>query len=192
VARRPWFDGRRTGIFIAIIDLDTTELHMPAKSVISGINDQIGMEFSAAHLYLSMSAYLESENLPGFAQWMRMQYQEEVSHALRLFDFLLEAGEKVALSQIAKPAATFKGPLDVMKKALGHEKKVTASITKLYEMAIKEKNYPAQLMLQWFITEQQEEERTASDIISKLELVGSNGPAMLMMDREMASRGAAE
>ncbi len=165
---------------------------MPAKSVISGINDQIGMEFSAAHLYLSMSAYFESENLPGFAQWMRQQYTEEVSHALRLFDFVLEAGEKVELSQIAKPAATFKGPLDVMQKALAHERKVTASITKLYEMAIKEKHYPAQLMLQWFITEQQEEERTANDIIAKLELVGGNGPAMLMMDREMGSRGTAE
>jgi ferritin len=165
---------------------------MPAKTVITGINDQIAMEFHAAYLYLSMSAYLESENLPGFAAWMRQQYQEEVTHALRFLDFLLESGEKVELQSIAKPAVTFKGPLDVMKKALAHERKVTASITKLYEMALKEKNYPAQLMLQWFITEQQEEEKAASDIIAKLELVGSNGPAMLMMDREMGSRGGGE
>lgn len=165
---------------------------MPAKNVISGINDQIGMEFGAAYLYLSMSAYLADQNLPGFAAWMRMQYQEEVSHAMRLFDFLIDAGEKPEVPAVAKPAASFKGPLDVMKKALAHERKVTASITKLYEMAIKEKNYPAQLMLQWFIGEQQEEERTAGDIIAKLELAGDSGPAMLMMDREMGSRGVAE
>jgi ferritin len=168
------------------------ELLMPAKNVISGINSQIGMEFGAAYLYLSMSAYFADENLPGFAAWMRMQYEEEMSHALRLFDFLVDAGEKPELQQIAKPAASFKSPLDVMKKALAHERKVTASITKLYEMAMKEKNYPAQLMLQWFIQEQQEEERTASDIIAKLELAGDGGPAMLMMDREMGSRRPAE
>ena len=165
---------------------------MPTKNVISGINDQIGMEFGAAYLYLSMSAYFAGANLPGFAAWMRTQYEEEVSHALRLFDFLVEAGEKPELTAIAKPAATFKGPLDVMKKALSHEQKVTAAITKLYETAMKDKNYPAQLMLQWFIEEQQEEERTTSDIIAKLELAGDSGPAMLMMDREMGSRRTAE
>jgi ferritin len=165
---------------------------MPAKTVITGMNDQVAMEFHAAYYYLAMSAYLESENLPGFAAWMRQQYQEEVTHALRFFDFLLESGEKVELQAVPKPGGVFKGPLDVMKKALAHEKKVTASITKLYEMALKEKNYPAQLMLQWFITEQQEEEKTASDIIAKLELVGNNGPALLMMDREMGNRGSAE
>ena len=165
---------------------------MPAKTVITGMNDQIAMEFHAAYLYLSMSAYFESQNLPGFAGWMRQQYQEEVTHALRFLDFLQESGEKVELQSIPKPGGAFKGPLDVMKKALAHEKKVTASITKLYEMAQKERNYPAQLMLQWFITEQQEEEKMASDIIAKLELVGDNGPALLMMDREMGSRGSTE
>jgi ferritin len=162
---------------------------MPAKNVLSGINDQISMEFGAAHVYLSMAAYFEMENLPGFASWMRAQYQEEVTHAMRLFDFLLEIDEPVELQQVAKPPASFKGPLDVMKKALAHERKVTASINRLYEMALKEKHYPAQLMLQWFITEQQEEEKTVGDIISQLELVGNDGPALLIMDREMGSRG---
>lgn len=165
---------------------------MPAKTVITGMNEQIAMEFSAAYYYLSMSAYFASENLPGFAGWMRHQYEEETTHALRFFDFLLESGEKVDLQAVPKPGGTFKGPLDVMKKALAHEKKVTASINRLYEMALKEKDYPAQLMLQWFITEQQEEEKTASAIIAKLELVGSNGPALLMMDREMGSRSGGE
>jgi ferritin len=154
------------------------------------MNDQVAMEFHAAYLYLSMSAYFDAQNLPGFAKWMRMQYQEEVTHALRFFDYLLEAGDGVELKATAKPAAVFKGPLDVFKKALGHEKKVTASINKIYEVAVKSKDYPAQIMLQWFIDEQQEEERTASDIIAKLEMVGDNGPALLMMDRELAGRSA--
>ena len=162
---------------------------MPSKSTYDGINNQIAMEFHAAYLYLSMAAYFEGENLPGFAAWMRHQHQEEVSHAMRLFDFLVDSGVKVELQAIAKPAAKFAGPLDVMKKALAHEKKVTASITKLYETAQKEKHYPAQLMLEWFVKEQQEEERTAGDIIAKLERAGTNGPAMLMMDRVMGSRG---
>jgi ferritin len=162
---------------------------MPAKNVHTGINDQIAMEFHAAYLYLSMAAYFEAENLPGFAAWMRHQYQEEVSHAMRLFDFLVARGVKVELQAIAKPETRFTGPLDVMKKALAHEKKVTASITKLYEAAQKEKNYPAQLMLEWFIKEQQEEEKTAGDVIARLEMAGTSGAAMLMMDRAMGSRG---
>ena len=163
---------------------------MPATNIVKAINDQIAMELGAAHTYLSMSAYLDGENLPGFASWMRSQYEEELTHALRLFDFLLEIGEKVELQQVAKPAATFKGPLDVMKKALGHEQKVTKSINKLYEIALKEKHYTAQLMLQWFINEQLEEEKTVGDIIAQLELVGNNGPALLMMDRELGGRGS--
>ena len=162
---------------------------MSSNTVVKAMNDQVAMEFHAAYLYLSMAGYLESENLPGFASWMRMQYQEEVTHALRFFDFLLEAGDKVELQAIPKPVASFKGPLDVFKKALAHEKRVMASITKIYETAVKAKDYPAQIMLQWFINEQQEEERTASDIIAKLELVGDNGPALLMLDRELGSRG---
>jgi ferritin len=137
-----------------------------------------------------MSAYLDGENLPGFAAWMRAQYQEELTHALRLFDFLLEVGAKVELQEIGKPPAIYKGPLDVMKKALAHEQKVTASINKLYEIALKEKHYNAQLMLQWFISEQLEEEKTVGDIIAQLELIGDNGPALLMMDRELGSRGS--
>ncbi|MDH3457587.1 MAG: ferritin [Gemmatimonadota bacterium] len=162
---------------------------MSKPAVAKAMNDQVAMEFHAAYLYLSMSAYLESQNLPGFAKWMRMQYQEEVVHALRFFDYLLEAGDKAELQAVAKPAATFKGPLDVFKKSLAHEKKVTASINKIYEAAVKSKDYPAQIMLQWFIDEQQEEERTVGEIIAQLEMVGGNGPALLMLDRELASRG---
>jgi len=163
---------------------------MPAKGVVAGINDQIAKEFYAAYLYLAMAAYCDAESLPGFAHWMRMQHDEELGHALRLFDFLLEKGERVQLKAIDKPPLKFGTPLEVIKAALAHEKKVTASINKLYETAVKEKDYPAQLMLQWFISEQVEEERSASDIIAQLEMAGDSGPALLMMDRQLASRQA--
>ena len=162
---------------------------MPAKGVAKGINDQVQKEFYAAYLYLAMSAYCDSENLPGFAHWLRMQYEEELTHALRLFDFLLEAGEKVELKAIDKPPLKFGSPLDVLKASLAHEKKVTASINGLYEMALKEKNYPAQIMLQWFVNEQVEEERAVGDLIAQMELAGDSGPALLMMDRQLAGRG---
>ncbi len=165
---------------------------MPSKTTLKGINDQIAMEFSAAYVYLSMSGYLETQNLPGFAAWMRHQYEEELSHALRLFDFLGEVGEPVQLQAIVKPPATYKGALDVMKKALAHERKVTAAIHKLYESATEEKHYPAQLMLQWFVDEQVEEEKTVSEIIAKLEMIGDHGPALLMLDRELGSRSSAD
>jgi ferritin len=163
---------------------------MPAKGVVAGINDQIAKEFYAAYLYLAMAAYCDAESLPGFAHWMRMQYDEELGHALRLFDFLLERGERVQLKAIDKPPLKFGSPLEVIKATLAHEKKVTASINKLYETAVKEKDYPAQLMLQWFINEQVEEERSVGDIIAQLEMAGDSGPALLMMDRQLASRQA--
>ncbi len=159
-----------------------------SKAMVAGINDQVAKEFYAAYLYLSMAAYCDGKNLPGFAHWMRMQFQEELGHALRLFDFVLERGGQAELQAIDKPPVDFGSPLDVMKAALAHEQKVTASINRLYELADKEKDYPAQLMLQWFITEQVEEERSVGDIIAQLELAGDGGPALLMMDRQLAGR----
>ncbi len=159
-----------------------------STAMVAGINDQVAKEFYAAYLYLSMAAYCDGKNLPGFAHWMRMQFQEELGHALRLFDFVLERGGQAELQAIDKPPVDFGSPLDVMKAALAHEQKVTASINRLYELADKEKDYPAQLMLQWFINEQVEEERSVGDIIAQLELAGDGGPALLMMDRQLAGR----
>lgn len=161
---------------------------MAASQLQKGINDQIGMEYGAAYTYLAMSAYFDGENLPGFAHWMRQQYKEEIGHAERLVDYMLERGQKVVLSAVAKPAADFKSALDVAKRALQHERKVTASINRLYELAQKEKDYPAQLMLHWFIDEQVEEEASFEVLIGKLELAGTNGAALLAIDRELGSR----
>jgi ferritin len=145
-------------------------------------------EFYAAYLYLAMAAWFEAQALPGFAHWMRLQNEEEQQHALKLFQYLLDSGGHVELEGIPAPPDKFKTPLSVMQMALDHEQKVTAAINKLYELAAREKDYPAQLALQWFITEQVEEERNVSDIIQRMEHAGDNGAALLMIDHELGSR----
>jgi ferritin len=161
---------------------------MPTKTVEAAINDQIAKEFFASHLYLSMAAWFEEQNLTGFANWMRMQTEEERGHAMRLFDYLIEAGGRVRLQAIDAPKVDFTSPLQIMKESLKHEQKVTASIRKLYELADKEKDYGTQLQLQWFITEQQEEEKNVSDVIARLEMAGDNKVALMFIDRELGSR----
>ncbi|HEX9691616.1 MAG TPA: ferritin [Gemmatimonadales bacterium] len=161
------------------------------KSIVEAINQHIGREFGAAYLYLSMSAYLEGQNLAGFAHWMKAQHAEEMGHGMRLFTYLLDRGEKVVLEGIKKPAATFGGPLDVLEKSLAHERIVSASITALYELAVKHKDYATQHHMQWFIDEQLEEERTFETLIARLKMAGDKGPGLLMIDRELAQRGGA-
>jgi ferritin len=161
---------------------------MLTKPVQAAINDQIAKEFYASHLYLSMAAYFEDQNLPGFAAWMRMQTEEERGHAMRLFNYLIEAGGRVKLQAIGEPPADFGGPLQVMEASLEHEQKVTASIRKLYELADKEKDYGTQLHLQWFISEQQEEEKNVGDVIARLKLAGDNKVALMFIDRELGAR----
>ncbi len=165
---------------------------MHSKAVEAGINDQIAKEFYSAYLYLSMSAFFEAKSFPGIAHWMRMQYQEEISHAERLFNFLVNNGGRVVLKAIDEPPSSFRGPSEGMQQALDHEREVTAAIHELYELAVKEKDYATQLELQWFIAEQVEEERTVSDIIAQLTMAGDSAPALLMIDRQLASRAGAK
>ncbi|MDX1430789.1 MAG: ferritin, partial [Rhodothermales bacterium] len=146
------------------------------KSVQDALNAQIDKELYAAHLYLAMAAYFEHENLPGFAHWMRLQNEEEVAHAMRIFDFVNDNGGRVTLGAIDKPPTEFKGALEVMKQALKHEQKVTKAINDLYELAMREKAHATALMLQWFIGEQVEEERQVTDIIARMELGGDSAP----------------
>jgi ferritin len=161
---------------------------MIKKTVEKAINDQIKQEIYSAYLYLSMSAYCESVNLSGLAHWMRIQFDEEMAHALRLFDFLINRGGRVTLQAIEKPPADFASPLEIFQQALEHEKNVTAMIEKLYETAAKENDYATQVELQWFISEQVEEEKSAGAIVEQLKLVGKDNAAMLMLDRQLASR----
>lgn len=159
-----------------------------SQSIQDAINEQIKDEFFASTLYLSMSAYFESTNLPGFAKWMRVQSEEEREHALRFFDYINDRGGRVLLTDIGQPDTDFKSPLVVFEKALEHEQKVTASINKIYDMAVQEKDYTTQVMLNWFIEEQVEEEKNASEVVELLKMVGDKGHGLLMADRQLGQR----
>ncbi|MBN1537787.1 MAG: ferritin [Anaerolineales bacterium] len=158
------------------------------EKVQNAINEQIKNELFSAYLYLSMSAYFEEKNLPGFAHWMRIQSQEEVEHAMKFFDFINDRGGKVTLFAIEQPKTAWKSALEAMKDAYAHEQLVTSMINNIYEIALTEKDYPAQVMLHWFIDEQVEEEKNASEIVEQLKLIEERGSAMLMLDRQLAQR----
>lgn len=159
------------------------------KSMQDAINDQINKELYSSYLYLSMAAYLEDRNLSGFAHWMRVQETEEREHAMKLYDFIVERGGRVMLKAIEAPKTEWKSTLELAEEVAAHEAMVTASIHALYELALKEKDYSAQIMLQWFITEQVEEERNAAEIVSNLKLIEDRGTAILMLDHRLAKRG---
>ena len=161
------------------------------KNVAAAINDQIAQEFYASHVYLSMAAWLETQSLVGFAKWMRLQADEERVHAMRLFDFVLNNGGEVQLQGIDQPPTAFDSALSVMEMSLEHERGVTATITRIYELALKEKDYPAQIEMQWFIDEQSEEERVVGDIIARMKIGGDSGTALLLLDGELGGRPAA-
>ena len=158
------------------------------QTIQEALNRHINEEFFASYLYLSMSAHCDSLDLPGFAHWMRIQSQEEYAHAMNLFDFVQDRQGKVPLLPIEQPSVEFGSVLDVMEATLGHERQVSLLINELYELASKESDYPTQVHLQAFLTEQIEEEKTAADIIAKLKLIGENGSNLLLLDNEMAAR----
>ena len=158
------------------------------KKLTEALNKQINNEFYSAYLYLSMAAYFDSVSLEGSAKWMKAQAKEEISHAMKLYGFLNDRGEQVILAQIGKPPSKFASPQDVFKKSLAHEKGVTATINKLYDLANKVKDTPAIVILQWYITEQVEEEKSATVVLEKLKMIPSNSPALLMLDAELGRR----
>jgi ferritin len=161
---------------------------MIGKAMQEAVNEQINKELYSSYLYLSMAAYFEGQNLPGFAKWMHMQEAEEREHAMKLYGFLVDRGGRVMLKPIAAPETEWKSPLDLFKQVASHEAVVTASIHSLYELALKEKDYAAQVMLHWFIEEQVEEEKNAGEIVSQLELVEARGTAVLMLDHRLGKR----
>lgn len=163
---------------------------MISKKLQDAINQQITYEFYSSYMYLSMSAYFQTGNLPGFANWMMIQSQEEHSHAMKFYKHIIERGGKVEFEAIDKPKADYRNPLDVMKKVLEHEQKVTGLINALYELAVKEKDYPGQIMLQWFIEEQVEEEKSAAEVIHLLKQIGDAPAGLIMLDRQLAARKA--
>jgi len=161
---------------------------MLSQTVLDAINQQIKHEFDSAYVYLSMVAYFEAEDLPGMAQWMRAQAQEELSHGMRLFDYINDRGGRVVLQAVDVPPAEFESPLQAFESALNHERKITLLIHELYGVAQKENDLPTQVELQWFITEQVEEEKSADLIVQHLKRIGNDQPALLLLDRELGQR----
>jgi ferritin len=153
-------------------------------------NKQINAELFSEYLYLSMAAHFESQGLKGMARWMRMQAQEEHIHAMKFFDFIHERGGRVVLTKIDAPKTEWSSALAVFEGAYEHECKVTGLIDELVNLAISAKDHASNAFLQWFVTEQVEEEASATEVVERLKLAGDRGGTLLMIDRELGQRGA--
>jgi ferritin len=158
--------------------------------VLEAINRQINSELSASYAYLAMSAYCECQKFTGAARWLRLQSQEENMHAMKLFDFVLARDRSVQLLAIERPRSEFNSVAEVFERALEQEQEVSRQIDSLYETAFTEKAFSAVAELQWFLTEQVEEEKTAREIVAKFKLVGNDPSSLLDLDRELGARSA--
>lgn len=161
---------------------------MISKKMAQAINEQINKELFSGYLYKSMAVYAAAESLNGTATWMNIQEGEEREHAQKFMDYLLDQGESVILTSLSNPETKFAGLKDLFEKTLAHEKTVTASINALAELATKENDYATAIMLQWFITEQIEEEKNATEVLAKIKLIGSSTGGLYMLDKELGKR----
>lgn len=163
-------------------------MNMLSETMQKALNDQINAEYYSAYLYLSMAAYFESLNLAGLANWMRIQTQEELAHGTIIFNYLNQRGGRVILTSIGSPETVWDSPRKVFEAAYAHEQKVTGLINKLVDLAIKESDHATNAFLQWFVTEQVEEEMNTSGIANQLKVAGDSPNALFMIDRELAAR----
>lgn len=161
-----------------------------SKTMEEALNSQVNAELYSAYVYLAMAAYFESMDLSGFAVWMRAQAQEEVAHAMKIYDYVIDRAGRVRLTTIDGPPTEWDSPLAAFEAALKHEQHVTNLIHGLVEKALAEKDYPSKSMLDWFVDEQVEEEASAGAIVAKLRMVGGDVPALLILDRELGERQA--
>jgi len=159
-------------------------------TVLSAINEQINSEFEASHTYLAMAAFCDQQKFLGAAKWLRLQSDEERLHAMKLFDFVLARDGKVQLKSIDQPQADFESLGAVFEQALKNEQRVTGQINALYELCFQEKAFAEMTELQWFLTEQVEEEKIAREIVAKFWMVKSDPSGLLDLDRELGSRAA--
>jgi ferritin len=159
------------------------------KKIEKALNKQIAHEFTVAHAYLGMAAWLAGNNWPGFARWMNAQHGEELSHALKLFAFVNDRGGQVELESVPKPRAEFSSPTDVFALALKTEEATTASVNEVYALAVAEKDYATQSFLKWYVDEQVEEEKNANEILAMLKLAGDSKGTLLMLDHKLGKRG---
>jgi ferritin len=158
------------------------------RAVEDAVSEQIGQEFDAAYFYLGVSAHFDRKSLLGFSRWMRMQAQEELGHAMRLFDFMNGRSATVRLGTINPAPSEFGTPLSLFETALAKERQVSELIHRLYDLALQKHDHATQLELQWFITEQVEEEKLIGTVVDQLRMAGDNEAAVLMLDRELGAR----
>ncbi|MGP8331158.1 MAG: ferritin [Methanosarcinaceae archaeon] len=161
---------------------------MLSKNMTDALNDQLNKEIYSAYLYMSMSAYSSYSGLKGFANWFMVQYHEEMDHAMKIYNYIDSQGKPVKLVAIIQPPTEFESPLDMFNKTLKHEQFVTKSINDLVDLAISEKDHATNIFLQWFVTEQIEEEGNDNEIISRLKIVGEDGNGLLIVDKELSTR----
>lgn len=161
---------------------------MLSEKMQKAINEQIQKEFNSSFLYLAMAAWFEEQNLPGFGHWLRLQAEEEHLHAMKFFDFLVSRGGHVQLHGLDDQPDSWESPVKAFEEVLAHEQMITASINDLYELAREERDYPAQVLLQWFITEQVEEEQNAEEVLVNLKRAGESQAALYMLDQTLGQR----
>jgi ferritin len=161
---------------------------MLSKKMGDALNTQVNAELYSAYLYLAMSSHFDSVNLSGFANWMRVQVQEELAHAMKFYDFIVERGARVLLTRVDGPETEWDSPLAVFEATYAHECKVTGLINELVNLAISEKDHAANAFLQWFVTEQVEEEASADAVVQKLKLVKNAPEGLFMLDKELGQR----
>jgi ferritin len=158
------------------------------KKMEAAINEQINREMYSAYLYMAMSADSAFKGLKGFANWFMVQYHEEMLHAMKMFEYIARQGGKVQLKAIAEPPLAFESPMDMFQKTLKHELFITQCINDLLNLAVQEKDHASQTFLQWYVTEQIEEEQNDNDIIAQLKLIGADTAGLFMLDKELATR----
>jgi ferritin len=161
---------------------------MLSQKMEQALNDQINAEMYSAYLYLAMSAYFEDQNLSGFANWMYVQAQEEMTHAMKIYNYVFDRGGKVTLKAIDTPSTEWDDPLKVVEEVYEHEQKVTKMIHNLVDLARSENDHGTDNMLQWFVAEQVEEEASADELMQRLKIIGGQGHGLLMIDRELSGR----
>lgn len=161
---------------------------MLKESIEAKLNDQLNKELYSAYLYLSMASYFESISLKGFANWMKVQAQEELTHVAKLFDYINDRNGRVRLGPVDEPPAEWDSPIAVMQNAYEHECWVSEKINECVSLALSENDHSTNTFLQWFVAEQVEEEATADEIVQKLKLIGDNSSGLFLMDNEVGGR----
>lgn len=162
------------------------------SKIAAALNDQLNLEYYSAYSYLAMSAYFLTQNLNGFAHWMRVQAQEELAHGMKIYDFLDDREAEIRFRALDAPKQNWDSPLDVFEDSLAHEQKVSQSIYNIADLALSERDHATHTFLQWFIEEQVEEEAAVKELIDTLKLVGAEGNGLFLLDRDLAQRDLAD